>query len=200
MCFLDPLPSCGVFVPCFQMSSWCFCKGQPCCDPALQRSHLPSRGGPQTPLSLRDFLEPTQRHIQRGEKMRFLGVGVAFVFPPQLGEAAPVWALQVMVSGCALCSDTVSFVDPDPRQPPLPQPKLCPHAGLVVLPNVLQYQPGPQKRIGRLRSSAQKACPRLNPSSAASLCCQSQCCDPSCLAQLTQHCCLLIFWLEKTMW
>lgn len=124
--------------------------------------------------------------------MWFLGAGMAFVFPPAWRRSPCLGAAGDGVWLCPLLGHCQLRASRSP-QPLLPQPGLYPHAGLVVPPNVLQYWPGPQKEIGRIQSPAQKACPWLNPSSATSLCCQSQCCSPSCLAQLTQHCCLLIF-------
>lgn len=92
-------------------------------------TRLPSRSDDQNPQSLRDFLEPTQRHFQRGGEERkcgFWGRGW-HLSSPQLGEGAPAWELQVMVSGCALCSDTVSFVHPD-----LPSHS-CPSLGSTLM-------------------------------------------------------------------
>lgn len=117
--------------------------------------------------------------------MWFLGVGMAFFFPPAWRSSPCLGAAGDGVWLCPLLGHCQLRASRSP-QAPLPQPGLYPHAGLVVPRNVLQYWPGRQKGISRIQSSAQKACPWLNPSSATSLCCQSQCCSPSCLAQLTQ--------------
>ncbi|KAM9615615.1 uncharacterized protein ACIBXB_021995 [Morphnus guianensis] len=101
-------------------------------------THLPSRSDDQNPQSLRDLLEPTQRHFQRGGEERkcgFWGWGWR-LSSPQLGEAAPAWELQVSAypwESCCLCKEA----NPRTKAPRWFQPRGCslkndPRSGFVI--------------------------------------------------------------------